>query len=176
MLPPIPDNLDKEQEEQYLKAWWKIFYLVKGLIQFVLIGVCLVFMYTLFDLQKDLDRLTAVRTISTVSSPSAVEEDWDRIENGVHVLSGLYVDDNFELVRANCTACHSGKLISQNRATRAGWQQMIRWMQETQGLWELGDKEPRILDYLEKHYAPQETGRRAHLNIDEIEWYILNVE
>jgi hypothetical protein len=86
-------------------------------------------------------------------------------------ISGLMVDENFELVRAQCTACHSAKLITQNSASRVGWEQMIRWMQKDQGLWDLGENEPLILDYLSKHYGLQQKGRRAPLT--EIEWYIL---
>ena len=86
-------------------------------------------------------------------------------------ITGLVLDEHFELVRAQCTACHSAKLITQNRSTREGWQQMIRWMQAEQGLWDLGTHESSILDYLSRHYAPQQQGRRAPLT--DIEWYQL---
>ena len=89
-------------------------------------------------------------------------------------VSGLVVDGNFELIRGQCTACHSAKLITQNSASREGWQQMIRWMQETQGLWDLGENESLILDYLSKHYGIKKSGRRAPLT--NIEWYELPVE
>ena len=75
------------------------------------------------------------------------------------------------LVIANCTGCHSGKLVTQNRATREGWRNMIRWMQETQNLRDLGTDEEKILDYLAKHYAPAEQGRRQNLVVEE--WYEL---
>ena len=102
------------------------------------------------------------------------KDDFERIENGIHVASGLRAAKGYKVVRANCTACHSAKLITQNRATREGWKAMIDWMQETQGLWSLGDKEWQILDYLAANYAPEEIGRRAAL--DEVEWYILELE
>jgi len=85
--------------------------------------------------------------------------------------SGLVIDEGMELVKANCTACHSSKLIIQNRASREGWLDMIRWMQETQNLWPLGANEEIILKYLAKNYAPENVGRRAPL--EEIEWYTL---
>lgn len=106
------------------------------------------------------------------ASPPPARAD-ERIEDGIHLATGLRVAEGFELVRANCTGCHSGKLIAQNRATRDGWQEMIRWMQRTQGLWQLGDNEAAILDYLAANYAPQETGRRAKLDVEAIEWYLL---
>lgn len=77
--------------------------------------------------------------------------------------SGLVVDTGFEQVRAQCSACHSLKLVQQNRADRDGWLEMIRWMQKTQGLWPLGDNESVIIDYLAKHYGPVHSGRRKPL-------------
>lgn len=59
------------------------------------------------------------------------------------------------LVIAHCTACHSGKLVQQNRATRHGWSELIRWMQDKQGLWALApETESKLLDYLTAHYGP----------------------
>lgn len=111
----------------------------------------------------------AENTTPKVAPEPQVEEE---IENGIHVLTGLKVDENWELVRQNCTACHSPKLVTQNRATREGWKKMIRWMQQTQNLWDLGENEPKILDYLAKNYAPKASGRRAQLDITE--WYEIN--
>ncbi len=106
---------------------------------------------------------------------SAYESQLDPIENGIHLKSGMKYDENFRLVQKSCTSCHSSKLITQNRATRDGWQQMIRWMQRTQGLPELGIHEPKILDYLSTYYAPTQTGRRALLDTSKIEWYVLEL-
>ena len=77
-----------------------------------------------------------------------------------------------EMVVANCVHCHGHKLITQNSASREGWQNMIIWMQETQGLWPLGPNEDKILDYLAEHFAPQNKGRRSPLT--DIEWYELD--
>jgi len=104
------------------------------------------------------------------------QDNWDLVENGIHVKTGLKNDKDLKLIVSACTSCHSAKLITQNRATRSGWKQMIEWMQETQGLPDLGEQEPRILNYLSKHYAPEQIGRRANLDMAEIEWYILNLE
>lgn len=95
----------------------------------------------------------------------------DLFENGIHMRSGLVVDSGFVQVKGNCLSCHSGKLITQNRASREGWEKIIHWMQETQDLWDLGANEAIILDYLAKNYAPQNTGRRP--NLTDIEWYEL---
>jgi len=70
---------------------------------------------------------------------------------------------NSEIVRQTCVACHSLKLVTQNRADKAGWLAMIRWMQEKQGLWPLGENEDKILVYLSTYYGPTKSFRRAPL-------------
>ena len=91
--------------------------------------------------------------------------------------SGLVSDANLMMVKSQCTACHSSKLILQHRFTRAGWLDRIRWMQKYHKLWDLGESEKVVLDYLEKYYGPsavesQATFRRAPLK--EVQWYKLN--
>lgn len=98
----------------------------------------------------------------------------DGVVNGIDTLTGMAYDENFAMVRANCITCHSSKLITQNRATREGWKAMLDWMYETQNLKDLGENEGPILDYLAKHYAPENKGRRA--NLEDIEWYELESE
>ncbi len=93
------------------------------------------------------------------------------IVDGIDLESGLIAGKDYKLVKSNCTYCHSGKLITQNRMTRDGWEGTIRWMQETQNLPELGDNEEPILTYLATFYAPKKRGRRAP--IADIDWYEL---
>ncbi len=103
-----------------------------------------------------------------VSEPAP---DPNLVENGIDVATGFIAEGDYLIVKSTCTACHSAKLVTQNRATRDGWLDMIRWMQRTQKLWDLGDNEDKILDYLAKHYGPEDQGRRAPLNVEE--WYAL---
>lgn len=77
--------------------------------------------------------------------------------------TGFVIAEGFEVVKENCTVCHSAAIIIQNRMTRDSWLESIRWMQKNQGLWKLMDNEPIILDYLAKHYNLIETGRRKNL-------------
>jgi hypothetical protein len=105
-----------------------------------------------------------------ITPPSEEKEDTS-IKNGIDVETGLIVDEGYKLVRQQCANCHSLELVTQNRASRAGWEENIRWMQETQGLWDLGALEKPILDYLSKNYGPKKSGRRA--NLKNIEWYDL---
>lgn len=102
----------------------------------------------------------------------SMEIDSADIVNGIHEPTGLIVDTGVEDVIITCGACHSLQLVTQNRADRNGWKDIIVWMQETQKLWDLGQKEDVILDYLAKNYAPENEGRRRNIEIDE--WYILN--
>ncbi len=94
-----------------------------------------------------------------------------QIEGGIHQPTGFIADQGYKVVVANCTGCHSSQLVIQNRASREGWKNMITWMQATQNLWDLGDQEEQILNYLAKHYAPVDQGRRKPLA--NIEWYEL---
>lgn len=100
------------------------------------------------------------------------EDDWNKIENGIHVRTGLKDAEGLMAVVNNCTNCHSAELVMQNRMNRERWIETIRWMQETQNLWNLGDNEAIILDYLVTNYPIINTGRRAPLT--DIEWYSLN--
>ncbi|MBC3786250.1 hypothetical protein [Spirosoma utsteinense] len=89
--------------------------------------------------------------------------------------TGLALDDQFMLVKGQCTACHSSKLILQSHFSREKWVERIRWMQQTQKLWDLGESEPAILTYLTKHYGPLERtfdGRREPLKA--VKWYKLS--
>jgi hypothetical protein len=109
----------------------------------------------------------------TLERSRGLSDDWDKVEKGIHVKTGMVYDSNFKHIQSHCLSCHSSKLITQNRADRNGWKSMIRWMQKTQGLHDLSDSEPKILDYLSKHYAPKEVGRRPNIDMKEVEWYLL---
>ncbi len=86
--------------------------------------------------------------------------------------TGLIVSQGLDLVTAHCTGCHSSKLITQFHTDRQGWLEKVRLMQQKHKLWDLGEAEPVILDYLAKNYPPTEkVNRRAALK--NIEWYKL---
>lgn len=113
-------------------------------------------------------------TEPTIEIPAgkAVSPADPQIKDGTHVQTGLAASEGLYVVIGTCTACHSSALILQNRYSREGWQERIVWMQETQGLWDLGENEDIILDYLATNYAPEKSqGRRRPLN--NIQWYEL---
>ena len=74
--------------------------------------------------------------------------------------SGLIVDGDWQLVLANCSGCHSTRLVTQNRMSAAGWTHTIRWMQEKHNLWDLGQNEEKIVAYLEEHYGVPDVPQR----------------
>ena len=172
----MSDKLSNKRNPLQTKLWLNNFSLLMTILKVFVFGICLFLLYTIFGDRFDFQK-TPIQSGNRVSSSVAADDDdWDKVENGVHLQTGLIYDTHFDIVRAHCTACHSGKLVAQNRATREGWQQMIRWMQETQGLWDLGANEPKILDYLAKNYAPTEVGRRTNIDVAAVEWYILELE
>ncbi len=99
------------------------------------------------------------------------EEDFDKIENGIHVRTGLKEAEGLMTVVNNCTNCHSAQLVIQNRMNEERWIATIRWMQETQNLWDLGKNEEIIVNYLVSNYPPKKKGRREILT--DIQWYEL---
>jgi hypothetical protein len=133
---------------------------------FMVVGAFLV--YVMID-----PTLSAFRPAPEVAvvAPVETEDDFDKIENGIHVRTGFVEGEGLMTVVNNCTNCHSAKLVTQNRMNEEGWRATIVWMQETQNLWDLGKNEDIIVDYLATYYAPQKKGRRQ--NLTDIEWYVL---
>jgi hypothetical protein len=100
---------------------------------------------------------------NSVTAPKATEAvpTQETAEKKVDEATGLIMDAHWELIKNNCIACHSARQILQQRATRQGWTDIIRWMQATQNLWKFdAETEGKILDYLEKNYAPSGEYRR----------------
>ncbi len=87
--------------------------------------------------------------------------------------TGLIAEGEYLLVRGSCTGCHSANLIMQNRMTRDNWLKSIRWMQETQGLWEFPPElEEKILDYLGTHYAPDQPKSIRRQPLKAVNWHV----
>lgn len=100
-----------------------------------------------------------------------VTDDEDKIENGIHLRTGLKDGKGLMTVINNCTNCHSAKLVIQNRMSRERWDATILWMQETQNLWDLGSNQKVIVDYLVANYPEPDKNRRE--NLINISWYEL---
>ena len=83
-------------------------------------------------------------------------------EPALDTFTGLKMAGDWELVRNNCVACHSAKLVTQQRGSKEQWLKMIRWMQKSQNLWQFDpDTEAKIIGYLAEYYPPREQSRRA---------------
>nr|WP_240920032.1 hypothetical protein [Paraglaciecola sp. 20A4] len=118
-------------------------------------------LFTLRDLKPWWCKILALLTVALFSVTNAMAETIVP-QSDVDPASGFVIKPGFETVRANCTACHSGKLVTQNHMSRERWLTTIRWMQKTQNLWPL-PQEKQILDYLSANYGERTTGRRAPL-------------
>jgi hypothetical protein len=165
--------MGKQHDIDQLALWKKWLFLIK--LGFGLIVLLLVYVIAgdiLGELTSDfVDGLNPKGAFIALEKKDSEKE----IIDGIHIPTGLAYGKGYTIVKATCLSCHSSKLITQNRATRDGWAEMIRWMQKTQGLPSLGNKESIILDYLAKHYAPTENGRRKGLDTTQFEWYILEL-
>ena len=52
-----------------------------------------------------------------------------------------------------CAACHSERLVAQQGQTREGWDELLVWMVEKQGMQPIPEEDREaILDYLAEHY------------------------
>ncbi|RKR12881.1 hypothetical protein CLV91_1593 [Maribacter vaceletii] len=102
------------------------------------------------------------------------DDNYDKIENGIHIRTGFKEGEGLMETVNNCTNCHSAQLVIQNRMNKERWEETIHWMQETQNLWDLGDNEAIIINYLVTNYPPVKKGRRTILST--VEWYNLEDE
>ncbi len=133
-------------------------------------GIAGILLYLMVDPNLSAFRSKSAVEITEIPSPEQ-EEDFDTIENGIHLRTGFIEGEGLMTVVNNCTNCHSAKLVTQNRMTAEGWRATIQWMQETQNLWDLGKNEEVIVQYLATYYAPEKKGRRQ--NLMNIDWYEL---
>lgn len=156
-------NKSKKFQNHRLRAFYR------SLVPIVLSGVLIALVFLLQDKQGN---ESFDDQIPVVNPEVQRDAEFDKVVNGIHVRTGFVDGEGLMSVVTHCTACHSASLVTQNRMTREGWEQTIRWMQKTQNLWDLGANESVILDYLSTHYAPQKKGRRQ--NLANVEWYELN--
>ncbi|WP_350284373.1 monoheme cytochrome C [uncultured Croceitalea sp.] len=150
----MDDNLEKHRKQ-----------LIRPILLFLVL--ILLLFGGLFYVKHNPKILQSTETVVTKS----FEEGEEEIVDGIHIETGFVEDEHMQLVIQNCTSCHSAKLVTQNHMSEEGWKATIKWMQETQNLWGLGENETKIITYLAKNYGPETKGRRE--NIEVIEWYEL---
>jgi len=111
-------------------------------------------------LAKQLGVIMSILILAIVNTVVAADMQAYQIDKD----SGLIMAPGWEIVKGNCTACHSAKFITGQRGDRETWESMIRWMQRTQGLWQIPSEiETTILDYLATNYSPDKASRRTNL-------------
>lgn len=151
------------KQEEFYNRIKKIYHFL--VLLFCLLGI-VIFGLIYYMIDPDLSAFQD-KTESYVNTQ--MEE--DRIENGIHVRTGLIEAEGLMTVVNNCTNCHSALLVIQNRMNAERWIATIKWMQETQNLWDLGGNQEIIVNYLVTNYPPKEKGRREILT--NIDWYEL---
>ena len=155
-----------ENQELFRKQVKVIFRFLRLIYAFALV-LMIGGLYLIVDPTLSMFKKTTPDTAYTVSTV----EDEDKIIDGIHVRTGFVDAEGLMAVVNNCTNCHSPKLVIQNRMNRERWITTIRWMQETQNLWDLGENEEIIIKYLVTNYPPKKKGRRESLT--NIDWYDL---
>jgi len=111
--------------------------------------------------------LAACSKEEPATEPLVIPEPTAAAEPALDPVTGFKMTGDWELVRGNCTACHSARLITQQRGTAQQWLTMIRWMQKKQNLWVFDpDTESRIITYLADNYPPSDAQRRAAIPPD----------
>lgn len=70
-------------------------------------------------------------------------------------LDGLPAGPGQEETYYTCSACHSIRLVTQQRLSRSRWDHLLDWMVAEQGMAELmADERALILDYLATQLNP----------------------
>jgi len=110
---------------------------------------------------------TACSKNEAPTEPAPTSEPVVAAEPEIDPVTGFKMTGDWEIVRGNCTACHSARLITQQRGTAQQWLAMIRWMQKKQNLWQFDPgTEGRIIAYLAENYPPEAARRRAAIPPD----------
>lgn len=74
---------------------------------------------------------------------------------------GLPPGEGRDDVITYCGACHSLGLVVQQGLTRKGWEELLQWMYEEQGMSQLDpEEEKRILDYLAENVGRAQQKQR----------------
>jgi len=111
--------------------------------------------------------LAVAMVLSSSTMAAGDKEDYPVDKN-----SGLIMAPGWEMVKQQCNACHSSKLVAQNSGNREVWRGTLQWMIDTQGLWDLSDTWEPVLKYLSTYYGGDEidmaTFRRLPLTKDQL--------
>lgn len=105
--------------------------------------------------QDDAERANLIAYLNTLSdspvdmigSGSVAESDEPKS------MGKLAAGKGVEVTYYTCTSCHSEMIVAQQGKTRKGWDKLLVWMVEEQGMSEPSlENRELILDYLAEHY------------------------
>lgn len=85
---------------------------------------------------------------ATASGKSITQKAYKRVDEE----SGMIIAPNWELVKYQCSVCHSITVVIKNSGNKKEWEETIKWMIATQGAWDLSDAWEPILGYLSSNY------------------------
>lgn len=99
--------------------------------------------------------LATAAAICAAAVPAAASGDAETGGETVDVgdVGALFPAEGAGVTYDYCAACHSEMLVAQQGQTRKGWEELLQWMVEKQGMQPIPEDDREIiLDYLSKHY------------------------
>lgn len=105
--------------------------------------------------QDDTERANLIAYLNTLSdSPLATIGGGSVTEpEEPKAMGQLVAGKGVEVTYYSCTSCHSEMIVAQQGKTRKGWDKLLEWMVEEQGMSELApENRELILDYLAEYY------------------------
>jgi cytochrome c len=100
-------------------------------------------------------RLSAAALVAaTLPLAVAAQDDGqDDTTADVGDVGALYPAEGAGVTYSYCVGCHSEMLVAQQGQTREGWDDLLQWMVEKQGMQPIPSEDRKIiLDYLSEHY------------------------
>lgn len=93
----------------------------------------------------------AAAALAAAATTSATAQ--QSVEADVGDVGALYPAEGAGVTYDYCASCHSEMLVAQQGQTREGWDELLQWMVEEQGMQPIPEQDREtILDYLAEHY------------------------
>jgi cytochrome c len=95
----------------------------------------------------------ALAVLAAVAVAEEAADDHDDTVADVGDVGVLYPAAGAGVTYDHCAPCHSERLVAQQGQTREGWERLLVWMVEEQGMEPIPEEDRQtILDYLATHY------------------------
>lgn len=97
--------------------------------------------------------LAAAVLAAGAAAQTSETEGHDDTRADVGDVGALYPAQGAGVTYTYCASCHSTMLVAQQGQTREGWDELLVWMVEKQGMEPIPEADREIvLDYLAEHY------------------------